>query len=90
MGFDPVDIGREGHSGLLRLVLRRPSLWPEAVRAWMAMRSRGRLSPSRAYLRWRNYTAYGDYLATPGAQDLFKYLEWRRGMRKVRKWERVA
>lgn len=76
--------------GAILLLLRRPSLLVEAVRAAFAMRGRGSLRPSPEYLQWRSYTAYGDHLTTASAHDLLSYLQWRREMRTIRKWERVA
>lgn len=76
--------------GTIRALARRPILLVEAVRAWFAMRKRGGLFPSSAYLAWRRYTAYGDRMATASAHDLVYYLEWRREMRAMSKWERVA
>jgi hypothetical protein len=34
--------------------------------------------PSRAYLRWRMYTAYGDEDAVPPAEDVIRFARWRR------------
>lgn len=76
--------------GTISAIVRRPQLVVEAVRAWFAMSSRRGIGPSRAYLEWRHYTAYGDRLVTASAHDLIKYLEWRSEMRTMRKWERVA
>ncbi len=76
--------------GVIRILVRRPFLFVEALRAWFAMRRRGRFLPSSAYLSWRRATAYGDPLATASAHDLVYYLEWRRRMRVMSKWEREA
>jgi hypothetical protein len=76
--------------GAFLAVLRHPGLWFEAVRAWFGMRRIGGLSPSRVYLQWRTFTAYGDHLTTMSAHDLLNYLQWRREMRSERTWERVA
>jgi hypothetical protein len=76
--------------GVIVVLMRRPILLVEAVRAWFAMRRRGRVLPSSAYLSWRRATAYGDPMATASAHDLVYYLEWRRQMRVMSKWERVA
>ena len=76
--------------GTIAEIIRRPRLIVEAIRAWFAMSSRGGLGPSRPYLEWRAATAYGDHSTTAGAHDVVKYLEWRREMRTIRKWERVA
>ena len=32
--------------------------------------------PDRSYVRWRMYTAYGDYDAIPPADDVEKYALW--------------
>ena len=32
--------------------------------------------PSRTYLRWRMYTAYGDYDAVPPVDDVVRYTKW--------------
>jgi hypothetical protein len=76
--------------GVFRAVLRHPGLWLEAVRAWFAVRRIGGISPATPYLRWRSFTAYGEHMTTTSAHDLLYYLEWRREMRTIRKWERVA
>ena len=34
--------------------------------------------PSREYLRWRMYTAYGDERAVPPAEDVIRFAQWRR------------
>ncbi len=66
--------------GAIAELVRRPSLWIEAVRAYWASRS----LTSTAYLRWRHATAYGDEVTTMSAHDLVNYLSWRREMRKLR------
>ncbi len=75
-------------SSILRVVIRRPSLWPEAVRALIAFTPGGWWKrapfvpvPRRAYLRWRMQTAYGSADAAPMAEDLIRFLEWRRNQR---------
>ncbi len=32
--------------------------------------------PARDYVRWRMYTAYGDYDAVPPAEDVIRYARW--------------
>jgi hypothetical protein len=32
--------------------------------------------PDKAYVRWRMYTAYGDYDAVPPAEDIERYARW--------------
>lgn len=76
--------------GAFLVLLRHPRLVVEAIRAWVAMSRLGHLHPSTSYLQWRSFTAYGDRMATAGAQDLVYYLSWRREMRGIRKWERVV
>lgn len=77
-------------TGTIAQIIRRPRLAVEAVRAWFAMSRRRGITPSRPYMQWRAFTAYGDPSTTASAHDLVKYLEWRREMRTIRKWERVA
>lgn len=69
---------------------RRPLLLVEAVRAFFAMRRRHRLLPSKAYLEWRAYTAYGDHKARADDDDLFDYLAWRRHLRRNMNGRRVG
>jgi hypothetical protein len=76
--------------GAIRALARHPTLLLEAIRVWFATRRRKTLWPASSYLEWRRYTAYGDRMATASAQDLVYYLEWRREMRAIRKWERAA
>lgn len=76
--------------GAILALFRRPILLIEAIRAWFGMRRSGSLRPAAAYLEWRSFTAYGDRMTTTSAQDLVYYLQWRRNMRTIGKWERVA
>jgi len=67
-------------------VLARPGLWPEAVRAARDFRCKewpNRLLwvPESEYLRWRKLTAYGDPEACITAEDLVRYLRWRKRQR---------
>jgi hypothetical protein len=39
--------------------------------------------PSREYLRWRMYTAYGDEDAVPPAEDVIRFAEWRRKLLRL-------
>ena len=71
--------------GSFAALIRRPSLWSEAISAFLSFRS----LRSDAYISWRHLTAYGDEVTTMSAQDLVNYLIWRREMRAIRKWERV-
>ena len=75
-------------SSILRVVIRRPSLWPEALRTLVAFTPRDWWRhapflpvPRRTYLRWRMQTAYGSSDAAPVAADLIHFLEWRRDQR---------
>jgi hypothetical protein len=81
---------KAGFFDYLLAVSRAPSVWVEAVRAGVATRRRHGLGVSSAYLRWRNYTAYGSHNDVATADDLVHYLEWRRQMRRLAKWEIVA
>lgn len=76
--------------GAILAILRRPVLLLEAVRSWLAMRRTGGLGMSGVYLSWRRATAYGDDTTTMSAHDVVNYLTWRREMRSIRKWERLA
>jgi hypothetical protein len=60
----------------------RPSLLVEALSTAWASRVRGGVLPSRHLLNWRLATAYGsDSVAAP-ADDLIRFLEWRRAVRR--------
>ncbi len=76
--------------GAFLVVLGHPRLWFEAVRTWFALRRQTGFGASQVYLDWRRFTAYGDRLTTMSAQDVLYYLQWRREMRTIRKWGRVA
>jgi hypothetical protein len=63
--------------------LRRPGLALDLIRVAWRFRSRDWYMrfpflpvPDRTYLRWRMYTAYGDYDAVPPARDLERYARW--------------
>ena len=75
-------------SSVLRELVRRPRLWLEAVRAYVAMTPRTWWRrapflplPRRAYLQWRLYTAYGSTDVAPRPEDVIEYLDWRRRQR---------
>ena len=75
-------------SSILRAMIRRPALWPEAVRALIAFTPAAWWRqppflpvPRRAYLRWRMETAYGSAGAVPDPVDFVRFLEWRKGQR---------
>jgi len=76
--------------GAILALLRHPTLVVEAVRTWFAMRRSGGFGVAGPYLAWRRLTAYGDRSTTFRAQDVVKYLTWRREIRVIRKWEREA
>ena len=63
--------------------LVRPALAADLLRVAWRFRSRGWYTrfpflplPDRDYVRWRMYTAYGDYDAIPPAQDVERYARW--------------
>ena len=63
--------------------LRRPSLAADLLRVVWRFRSRDWYRrppflplPARDYVRWRMYTAYGDYDAVPSAEDVVRYARW--------------
>jgi hypothetical protein len=63
--------------------LIRPALAAGLLRVAWRFRSRGWYTrfpflplPDRNYVRWRMYTAYGDYDAIPPAQDVERYARW--------------
>jgi hypothetical protein len=63
--------------------VRHPSLAVDLVRvAWRFRRRRWYTRPpflplpSRTYLRWRMYTAFGDEQAVPPARDVIRYARW--------------
>ena len=74
---------RLGLGGGLLALVARPVLFWEAIRAALAMRSRGGVTPSPDYLAWRLHTAYGDDASSVPPEDLAAYLGWRRMMRKL-------
>jgi hypothetical protein len=71
---------------VLRLALRsirRPQLLLELVRVAWRFRSNDWYRrfpflpvPDPTYLRWRMYTAYGDYDAVPPVTDVERYARW--------------
>ncbi|MBK5188265.1 MAG: hypothetical protein JJD97_08455 [Gemmatimonadaceae bacterium] len=63
--------------------LRSPSLAIALLRVAWRFRKRGWYKvppflplPPRDYIRWRMYTAYGDYDAIAPADDLERYARW--------------
>ncbi len=81
----------------LLLALRRPRLWPALVSASWAFRSRDWYRrppflplPSKAYMRWRMETAYGEPDAVPPAHEIESFITWSADMRRrMRPWRRV-
>jgi hypothetical protein len=71
-------------------VLRRPGLWPTAIRQgivlapdrWWTRRPYLPL-PDRRYLRFRLVTQYGDPDHPPVPGDVVDYLTWCRQMRRM-------
>jgi hypothetical protein len=62
---------------------RRPRLAIDLIRVAWRFRSRAWYRqfpfipiPDPTYLRWRMYTAYGDYNAVPSARDVERYARW--------------
>lgn len=67
-------------------VLRRPDLWPTAVRQGVTLlpldwKSSRRLLPDRSYLKFRSLTQYGSADAVPTGPDVVSYLSWCRAWR---------
>ncbi|HEY1951809.1 MAG TPA: hypothetical protein VGG76_03295 [Gemmatimonadaceae bacterium] len=63
--------------------IRRPRLAADLLRISWRFRSRTWYRrfpflpvPDSTYLRWRMYTAYGDYNALPTASDVERYARW--------------
>ncbi len=83
--------------GLVKVAMRRPWLIPAMLATAWAFRANRwyrRLPflpiPSKAYMRWRMETAYGDGSAVVPSGDLERYLRWgsdmRRRMKGSGKW----
>lgn len=86
---------RTGAAGWTRLSLgltRRAIISPRLARdlllvLWRFRRRRWFLRPpflplpSREYVRWRMYTAYGDERAVPPVDDMIRYAHWAGGSR---------
>lgn len=73
---------------VFRALIRRPRLWIEALRTWVAMTPTRWWSssphlplPRPRYWRWRMLTAYGSPEAKPRADDVVEFLEWRKRFR---------
>jgi hypothetical protein len=63
--------------------ITRPSLAGALLRVGWRFRARDWYTrfpflpvPDRTYVRWRMYTAYGDYDAIPPADDVERYARW--------------
>ena len=63
--------------------LRRPRLALDLIRIAWRFRSSSWYRhfpflpiPDSTYLRWRMYTAYGDYNAVPSVTDVERYARW--------------
>lgn len=63
--------------------LTHPRLAMDLLRVAWRFRARGWYTrfpflplPDRTYVRWRMYTAYGDYDAIPPAADVERYARW--------------
>lgn len=63
--------------------LRDPPLAAALLRVGWRFRARGWYRrppflplPATEYLRWRMYTAYGDALIVPPADDIVRYARW--------------
>jgi len=78
-----------GHSwpGLVATLAARAIVWPplaiDLLRVAWRFRRRNWYRrppflpvPARDYVRWRMYTAYGDYDAVPPAEDVIRYARW--------------
>jgi hypothetical protein len=72
-------------------VLKRPALWPTAVRQWRRLTPDGWWRrapflpvPSRDYMRFRLLTQYGDSERAPDPDDVVNYLAWCRTCRRRR------
>lgn len=73
----------------LRLALRRPRLWPALLSAAWAFRPKDWYRrrpflplPSKAYMRWRLETAYGDPDAVPPADEIARFVTWSAALRR--------
>lgn len=73
----------------LLLALRRPRLWPALLSAAWAFRPRNWYRkapflplPSKAYMRWRLETAYGEPDAVPPADEIARFVTWSAEMRR--------
>jgi hypothetical protein len=66
-------------SGVVGSLLRRPGLWPVAVRQGWRIGRGG--PPARSYVRFRMVTQYGGVgRGRPTGEDVVAYLTWCRSM----------
>ena len=75
---------------LAQRALVNPRLALDLVRLAWSFRARGWARrppflplPSREYLRWRMFTAYGDEHAVPPPEDVERFARWRRETMRV-------
>ena len=68
---------------LFRRSILHPALGVDLLRVAWRFRSRNWYMrfpflplPDRTYVKWRMYTAYGDYDAVPPADDVERYARW--------------
>ncbi len=73
----------------LLVALRRPRLWPALLSAAWAFRPKDWYRkapflplPSKAYMRWRLETAYGEPDAVPPADEIARFVTWSADMRR--------
>ncbi|MYI55870.1 MAG: hypothetical protein F4062_02370 [Acidimicrobiia bacterium] len=60
-------------------VIRRPRLWPEALRQLPTV-------ASARYRAFRSVTAYGDPRRQPTVAEVLAWLGWARSFRRARTW----
>ena len=75
--------------GLAKLAIRRPWLIPAMLAmAWAFRANRWYLKPpflplpSKAYMKWRMETAYGEGFTVVPSEDFERYLRWGSDLRK--------
>ncbi len=72
-----------GYGSIVAAVVRRPSLWVEALRMLKATGRGPRLTPPAEWLRWRVATAYGTDEVDIEPGDIIRFLKWRRLQRRI-------
>lgn len=77
---------------VLRALIRRPRLWIEAIRTWLAFTPSRWWAipphlpvPRRSYWKWRMTTAYGSPDAEPHPEEVIEFLQWRKDSRGQRR-----